>query len=335
MLSARYLEVVYHGPSMLRLIIALCTALLAVPAALAQQNYPQKPIRYIVPFPAGGIADVFARIIGGRLGESWGQPVVVENRAGAGGNIGADLVAKSAPDGHTILMGSIGTQALNASLYRDMPYDSAKDFTAVALVIEAESLLALHPSVAANTPAELIALARAQPGKLTCGSAGVGTTSHLACELFKSMARADITHVPYKGNVPAITDLLAGQTSMAFATMPTVLPYVRAGRLKGVAVLGSGRSPAAPDIPALAEALPGFEVNNWIGTFGPARLPAAIAAKLNAEILAIMRTPEVQQRLVNEGARFTPMTPAQFSEFVAAETAKWGKLIREVGIRAD
>ena len=316
------------------LLLALCAALLAAPAAFAQ-SYPQKPIRYIVPFPAGGIADVFARVIGSRMSESWSQPVVVENRAGAGGNIGADFVAKAPPDGYTVLMGSIGTQALNASLYRNMPYDSAKDFTPVALVIEAESLLALHPSVGANTPPELIALARAQGGKLTCASAGVGTTSHLACELFKSMARVDVTHVPYKGNVPAITDLLGGQTSMLFATMPTVLPHVKAGKLKGIAVLGTGRSPAAPEFPALAETLPGFEVNNWVGTFGPAGLPSAITAKLNSEILAVMRTPEVQQRLLAEGARFTPTTPAQFSAFVAAETAKWGKLIREVGIRAD
>jgi tripartite-type tricarboxylate transporter receptor subunit TctC len=303
--------------------------------ALAQQAYPQKPIRYIVPFPAGGIADIFARIIGARLAERWGQPVLVENRAGAGGNIGADLVAKSAPDGYTLLMGSIGTQAVNVSLFRSMPYDPAKDFTAVALVLEAESLLALHPSVAANTPAELIALARERPGKLSYGSAGMGTTSHLAGELFKSMARVDITHVPYKGNVPAITDLLSGQTQMVFATMPTVLPHVKAGKLKGIAVLGASRSPAAPEVPTLAEALPGFEVNNWIGTFGPAGLPPAIASRLNAEILALMRTPEVQQRLLNEGARFTPMSTAQFAEFVAAETAKWGKLIRETGIRAD
>lgn len=320
---------------MTRAFLALCAALLAAPAAFAQQSYPQKPIRYVVPFPAGGIADVFARIIGGRIGEAWGQPVVVENRAGAGGNIGAEIVAKAPPDGYTILMGSIGTQALNAALYRNMPYDSVKDFTPIALVIEAESLLALHPSVAAGTPAELVSLARAQPGKLTCGSAGVGTTSHLACELFKSMARVDVVHVPYKGNVPAITDLLAGQTSMSFATMPTVLPHVKAGKLKGMAVLGTGRSPAAPDIPALAEALPGFEVNNWVGAFGPAGLSQAIAAKLNAGILAVMRSPDVQQRLLTEGARFTPLTPAQFTEFVASETAKWGKLIREVGIRAD
>src|ERR1700704_3439560 len=316
------------------LLLALCAALLAAPAAFAQ-SYPQKPIRYIVPFPAGGIADVFARIIGSRMSESWGQPVVVENRAGAGGNIGADFVAKAPPDGYTVLMGSIGTQALNASLYRNMPYDSAKDFTPVALVIEAESLLALHPSVGANTPPELLALARAQGGNLTCASAGVGTTSHLACELFKSMARVDVTHVPYKGNVPGITDLLGGQTSMLFATMPTVLPHVKAGKLKGIAVLGTGRSPAAPEFPALAEALPGFEVNNWVGTFGPAGMPAAIAAKLNSEILAVMRTRDVQQRLLTEGARFTALTPAQFADFVAAETAKWGKLIREIGIRAD
>jgi tripartite-type tricarboxylate transporter receptor subunit TctC len=316
------------------IVLALC-ALLAAPAALAQQAYPQKPIRYVVPFPAGGIADIFARIIGARLGERWGQPVVVENRAGAGGNIGAELVAKSAPDGYTLLMGSIGTQALNASLYRSMPYDSVKDFTPIALVIEAESLLALHPSVAANSPQELIALARAQRGKLSCGSAGVGTTSHLACELFKSMAKVDIVHVPYKGNVPAITDLLSGQTSMVFATMPTVLPHVKAGKLKGIAVLGKMRLPAAPEFPALAETLPGFEVNNWVGTFGPAEMPAAIVEKWSAAILSVMSAPDVQQRLLAEGARHTPMTPAQFAEFVAAETAKWGRLIREVGIRAD
>ena len=318
----------------MRPLLFLCALLLAGPAP-AQPAYPQKPIRYIVPFPAGGIADVFARMIGARLAERWGHPVLVENRAGAGGNIGADLVAKSAPDGYTLLMGSIGTQAVNVSLFRSLPYDPARDFTAVALVLEAESLLAVHPSVAAATPAELIALARAAPGKLTYGSAGLGTTSHLAGELFKSMAQVEITHVPYKGNVPAITDLLAGQTQMVFATMPTVLPHVKAGKLRGIAVLGKSRLPAAPEFPALAETLPGFEVNNWIGTFGPAGLPPDITARLNAEILAFMRTPEVQQRLVLEGARFTPMAPDRFAGFVASETAKWGKLIREVGIRAD
>ena len=322
-------------PALVRPLLLFCALLLAAPGTHAQPAWPQKPIRYVVPFPAGGIADIFARIIGARLTERFGQPVVVENRAGAGGNIGADLVAKSAPDGYTLLMGSIGTQAVNVSLFRSMPYDPAKDFTAIALVLQAESLLALHPSVAAGTPDELIALARAQPGKLSYGSAGVGTTSHLAGELFKSMAKVDITHVPSKGNVPAITDLLSGQTQMVFATMPTVLPHVKAGKLKGIAVLGKTRLPAAPEFPAMAETLPGFEVDNWIGTFGPAGLPGEIAGKLNAEIVAFMRTPEVQQRLLQEGARFTPMSPERFGEFVAAETVKWGKLIREVGIRAD
>src|SRR6266705_3640890 len=316
------------------LLLALCAALLAAPAC-AQPSYPQKPIRYIVPFPAGGIADVFARIIGGRIAESWGQPVLVENRAGAGGNIGAELVAKSVPDGYTILMGSIGTQALNASLYRSMPYDSAKDFTPVALVIEAESLLALHPSVAAGTPAELIALARAQGGKLSCASAGVGTTSHLACELFKSMARVDVTHVPYKGNVPAITDLLGGQTSMSFATMPTVLPHVKAGTLKGIAVLGTGRSPVLPDLPTVAESLTAFEVSNWIGFFGPAGMPPAIVARFNAEVQKIMRSPEIQKRLETEGAKFIPMSPEQFAMFQKAELSKWAKTIKDANIKVD
>jgi len=313
----------------------LAALALIVSASALAQTYPSRPIRVIVPFPPGGGMDIVARTVTPKMAEILGQPFVVENRAGAGGNIGADVVAKSAPDGYTLLMGSIGTQAVNVSLFRSMPYDPAKDFTAVALVLEAESLLALHPSVPANTPAELIALARERPGTLSYGSAGMGTTSHLAGELFKSMAHIDITHVPYKGNVPAITDLLSGQTQMVFATMPTVLPHVKAGKLKGIAVLGASRSPAAPEVPTLAEALPGFEVNNWIGTFGPAGLPPAITSRLNAEILALMRTPEVQQRLLGEGARFTPMSPGQFAEFVAAETAKWGKLIREVGIRAD
>ena len=321
----------------LMVILLTFLASLAISAGPAvAQTYPQKPIRLIVPFPAGGIADVFGRIIGAKLSEAWGQSVLVENRPGAGGNIGADLVAKAPADGYTLLMGSIGTQAVNVSLFRNMPYDPVKDFTPVALVLEAESLLAVHPSVGASTPAELIAIARAQPGKLSYGSAGVGTASHLAGELFNSMARVNIAHIPYKGNVPAITDLLAGQTQMVFATMPTVLPHVKAGKLKGVAVLGLNRSAAAPEVPTLAESgLVGFEVNNWIGVFGPAGMPPAVTAKLNAGILEVMRSPDVRQRMLAEGARFTATTPGEFAAFVAAETAKWGKLIREVGIRAD
>ena len=251
------------------LIVAAMLPLAA--SALAQTPaYPAKPIRIIVPFPAGGVADTFGREIGKKLTEAWGQPVLIDNRPGAGGNIGADIVAKSAPDGYTLVIGNIGTHAVNVSLLPSMPFDPIKDFTPIVHVLDAEGLLVVNTSIAATTVPELIALARSQPGKLSYGSAGVGTTSHLAGEMFKSMTKVDIVHVPYKGNVPAITDLLGGQTSMIFATMPTVLPHVRAGKLRALAVLGTARTPALPDVPTVAESVPGFEVSNWIGLFGPA-----------------------------------------------------------------
>ena len=313
----------------------LAASFAALPAADAQP-YPNKPIRFIVPFPAGGIADVMARVIGQKLTDAWNQPVVVENRAGAGGNIGAEIVAKSPPDGHTLIMGSIGTHAVNVSLFSKMPYDPVRDFAPVALVIQAEGLLVLHPSVPVKTVKELIALARARPGQLAYASAGNGTASHLAGELFKSMAKVDIVHIPYKGNVPAITDLIGGQTSMIFATMPTVLPQVKAGKLRALAVASAQRSPAAPDVPTIAEAaLPGFEVTNWIGVFAPAGTPADIVARLNAEIMRIMRLPDVQPRLANEGAKFAPNTPHEFAAFQKSEIAKWGKVIRDARVVTD
>ncbi len=297
--------------------------------------YPDKPIRIVVPFPVGGIADTFGREIGRKLTEAWGQPVVIDNRAGAGGNIGADLVAKSPPDGYTLVIGNIGTHAVNVSLLPAMPFDPVKDFTPVVPIMNAEGLLVVNPTINATTVPDLIALARAQPGKLTYGSAGVGTTSHLAGELFKAMAKVDIVHVPYKGNVPAITDLLGGQTSMIFATMPTVLPHVRAGKLRALAVLGTTRSPTLPDVPTLAESLPGFDVGNWIGLFGPAGLSPGIVARLNAEGQKIMRAPDIQKRLESEGATFVPMTPEQFAGFQKAELAKWAKTIKDANIKAD
>jgi tripartite-type tricarboxylate transporter receptor subunit TctC len=234
--------------------VLLGTALaLAGVAPVAAQPYPSKPIRIIVPFPAGGIADIYARLIGTRLTQAWGQPVVVENRTGAGGNIGADAVAKSPPDGYTLGMGSVGTHAVNVSLFSKMPYDPVRDFAPIALVLEAEGLLVVHPSVPAQTVPELIAFARANPGKLTFASAGMGTASHLAGELFKTRAGVDMVHVPYKGNAPAITDLLAGQTALIFATMPTVLPHARAGKLRALATIGKTRSAAAPDLPTVSE----------------------------------------------------------------------------------
>ncbi|MBI2509762.1 MAG: tripartite tricarboxylate transporter substrate binding protein [Betaproteobacteria bacterium] len=317
------------------LVAALAAATLPA-AAQAQAAYPARTIRFVVPCPPGGIADVFARVIGQKFNEAWGQQVVVENRTGAGGNIAAEFVARSPADGYTLVMGSIGTHSVNVSLFRKLPYDPVRDFAPVALVMEADGLLVVHPSVPVKTVKELIALARARPGQLTYASAGNGTASHLAGELFKMMAKVDMVHVPYKGNAPAITDLLGGQTSLLFATMPTVLPQVQAGRLRAIAVTGPVRSPAAPDLPSIAEAaLPGFEVTNWIGIFAPAGTPRDAVTKLNSETIRIMRAPEIQNRLLNEGAKSPAKTPEEFGAYVRAEIAKWAKVIQQAGIRVD
>jgi len=316
---------------LLLVVILLCAATYAT-----AQQYPAKPIRIVVPFPAGGIADLFARVIGQKFYEAWGQPVVVDNRPGAGGNIGAEIVAKSPADGYTLVMGSIGTHSVNVSLFSKLAFDPVRDFAPVALVMEAEGLLVLHPSVPAKSVKELIALARARPGQVAYASAGHGTAGHLSGELFKSMAKVDMVHVPYKGNVPAITDLMAGQTSLLFATMPTVLPQVQAGRLKALAVTSSTRSPAAPELPTVAEAaLPGYSVTNWIGLFAPAGSPRDIVSKLNGETIRIMQAPDIRKRLANEGAKFTAKTPEEFGAFVRSEIAKWAKVVKEAGIRVD
>ena len=316
--------------------MALVAITSLVPAAFAADaNYPNKSIRIIVPFPPGGIADVMSRVFGQKFTDAWNQPVVVENRTGAGGNIGAEVVAKSPPDGYTLVMGTIGTHAVNVSLFSKLPYDPVKDFAPVALVVEADGLLVLHPSVPVKTVKDLIALARARPGQLVYASAGNGTAGHLSGELFKTMSKTDLVHIPYKGNVPALTDVVGGQTSMLFATMPTAMPLARAGRLHALAVTGAQRNPAAPEVPAIAETLPGFEVTNWIGIFAPAGTSPEIVAKLNAEIMRIMKLPEVQARLVTEGAKSRANTPAEFGAFQKTEMAKWGKLIREARIAVD
>jgi tripartite-type tricarboxylate transporter receptor subunit TctC len=309
--------------------------MLVISASAFAQTYPAKPIKIVVPFPAGGIADLYGRVIGARLSDGWGQPVMVENRTGAGGNIGADAVAKSAPDGYTLVMGTFGTHAVNVSLFSSMPYDPVRDFTPIVLVLEAEGLLVVHPSVPAQSVLDLIAYARAHPGRLTFASAGMGTASHLAGELFKSMARVEMTHVPYKGNVPAITDLLAGQTSLLFGTMPTVLPHAKGGKLRALATIGSVRSAAAPELPIVAEALPGFEVNNWIGLFGPAGTPIDIVRRWNVEVNKIMQGADIKQRLLTEGARFAPNKPEEFGAFVQSEIAKWAPVVKASGARVD
>jgi tripartite-type tricarboxylate transporter receptor subunit TctC len=327
------------GPNRRALLAALAVlvGVTTSASALAQAaSYPNRPIRIVVPFPVGGIADTFSRTIGIKLTEVWGQPVVVENKTGAGGNIGAELVAKSAPDGYTLVMGNIGSHAVNVSLFKNIPFDPIKDFVPIAHVLDAEGLLVVNPSVNANSVREILEMARAQPGKLSYASGGLGTTSHLAGELFKSTAKVDIVHVPYKGNSPAITDLLGGQTQMSFATMPTVLPHVKAGKLRAIASIGLARTVALPDVPTVAESgLPGFEVSNWIGLFAPVGTPPEIVAKLNAEVQKIMRSPDVQKRLEAEGARFIPTTPEQFAAFQKDELVKWARIIKDANIKAE
>ena len=314
-------------------IVAL--VLLLVSSLAFAQTYPSKPVRLAVAFPAGGIADLYARVIGARVAEAWGQPVVIENRTGAGGNIAAEFVARAPADGYTLLMGNIGTHAVNVSLFAKLPFDPVKDFAPVAHVLEAEGLLVVHPSLPINSVAELIAYGRANPSKLTFASAGMGTASHLAGELFKTQAKVEMTHVPYKGNVPAITDLLAGQTSLLFATMPTVLPHAKAGKLRAIATIGASRASATPDLPTIGESIKGFEVNNWIALFAPAGTPAEIVRRWNVEVNRIMQSPDIQARLPNEGARFIPMNAEQLGAFVKDEIAKWAPVVKASGARVE
>ena len=316
--------------------LALATAFAASAASALAQPYPSQPIKMIVPFTAGGTTDILARTIGQKLGEAWKQPVIVENKPGAGGNIGADTVAKAKPDGYTLLMGTIGTQAINQSLYAKMPYDAAKDFAPITLVAIVPNVLLVHPSVPAKNVAELVALAKSKPGQLNFASSSTGGSPHLSGEMFKQMTGTDIVHVPYKGSAPAITDLLGGQVSMMFDNLPSGLPHVQGGKLRALAVTSAKRSPAAPDIPTIAESgVTGYEVDSWFGILAPAGTPKEIVAKLNAEIVKILQMPDVKERLAAQGAVPVGNTPEQFAEHIARETAKWAKVVKTSGAKVD
>jgi tripartite-type tricarboxylate transporter receptor subunit TctC len=320
---------------MKKLLFIFFTSLTAFCASAQNISYPDRQIRIISPFATGGIADTFSRVVAQGLNERWGQPVIVENKTGGGGNIGSDFVAKAPPDGYTLVMGNIGSHAVNPYLIKNMPYDPLKDFQPVAFVLDAEGLLVVNPSVPSKTVTELIAYIKANPGKISYGSGGVGTTSHLAGELFKFLAKADMTHIPYKGNSPAITDLIGGQTQIMFATMPTVLPFVKTGKLRAIAVIGGSRTSALPDLPTVSQTLPGFEVSNWIGIFAPTGTPTPIITKLNTEINKIMQFPNNQKRLEAEGAKFRAMTPETFGMFQKNEAQKWAKIIKDSGINPE
>jgi tripartite-type tricarboxylate transporter receptor subunit TctC len=310
---------------------------LAAHGVVAQGVYPNRQITIVVGFSAGGSTDIVARLLAEEMRKSWGQPVVVDNRPGAGGNIGAALVAKARPDGYTLLMGSVGPLAINASLYAKMPYDNLKDFTPVCLVVHVPNMLVVNPAaMPVHSFAEFVALVKANPGKYFFASTGTGTSSHLSGELLKTMAGLEATHVPYKGAV-ALNDLLSGeQVHFMFATIPSVIELVRAGRLRPLAVTSKNRSAAVPEIPTVAESgFPDFEASSWFGLLGPAGLPSDIALKLQAEIARALRIPEIRDRLVQLGADPVGSTPEEFGAYMRAETAKWAKVVKASGATAD
>jgi len=311
---------------------------LAASGAFAQTaaNYPNKPIRIVVPFPAGGTTDILARAVANEMQKAWGQAVVVENRAGAGGNIGSDIVAKSAPDGYTLLVGAVSPQAINVTLYPKLPYDVMRDFAHVTLIAAVPNVLEVNPGVPVKTVKELIALAKAQPGKLTYASSGSGTSIHLSAELFKTMAGVDMLHIPYKGSAPAITDLISGQVNLMFDNLPSSLAQIKAGKLRAIAVTTLKRSPALPDVPTIAESgLPGYDASSWFGMHAPAGTPSDIVHKLSSTVAKSLHTPEMRERLASQGAEPVGNTPEQFTEFVRAEIAKWAKVVKASGARVD
>jgi tripartite-type tricarboxylate transporter receptor subunit TctC len=317
--------------------VSLIASLLGSFAFAARADvYPGKPIHIVAPFPPGGPADILSRTIGNKLAQSLGQPVIIDNRPGAGGNIGADAVAKSPADGYTLLMGFVGTHAINPSLYAKMPYDNVKDFEPVARVALVSILLVVNPSVPASSLKELIALAKDKPGQLTFGSPGHGTPQHLAGEMFNAMAGVKTLHVPYKGAVPALSDLLGGQLSMIFSSMPPALPLVKAGKLRALGVTSLARSPAAPESPTISESgLPGYVVSNWYGIFAPRGTPKEIVAKLNVEIVKILNMPDVKESLSVQGAESFGSTPEQFAAYIQEETAKWAKIVKHSGLQLE
>ena len=310
-------------------------ASVAAPAALADV-YPTKPVRFVVAFPPGGGTDIIARSIAQKLAERIAQQVVVDNRPGAGGNIGTDIVAKSAPDGYTLLMGSAGPLAINASLFAKMPFDPIKDLAPVTLAATTPNVLVVHPSLKAATVNDLIALARARPGEINFAASGHGTPAHLAGELFNSMAGVRMVHVPYKGAAPALADLLGGQVQLMFSTMPPALPHVKDGKLRALAVTSAKRSPAAPELPTVDEiALPGFEASTWHGVVVAGGAPSAIVTRLNPNIVAILHLPDLVERLSGQGAEPVGSTPEEFAAYIRAETLKWARVVRESGARAE
>ena len=314
----------------------LCIIALCWMHAACAQNYPTKPIRFYTPYPPGGTTDILARIFGAKMHEAWGQPVVVEAKPGAGGNIGADFVAKAPPDGYTILMGASGPLAINASLFSKLPYDPAKDFAPVVLSASVPLVLVTHPSLPVKNVREFIALIKARPGQFNYASAGPGSPQHLTAEMFKFMTKVEMAHIPYKGSGPAIVDLIGGQIPFAFESMIPVLPHVKGGKLRALAVTSAARSPVLPEISTVAESgVPGFESIAWYGVVAPAGTPKEIIAKLNSEMVRIANLPDIKQRLIEMGSPPVAGTRDQFGALIKSEIPKWAKVVKQAKVSLD
>ena len=304
-------------------------------AAQPDAEFPSRPMHLIVNFPPGGTTDILARLIGPKLTEAFKQAVVIDNRAGASGMIGANAVAKASNDGYTFGF-IISTNAISPALFADVPFDPVRDFAPITLLISVPNVISVHPSVPATTLTELIALAKAQPGRLSFGTSGTGTSVHLTGELFKSLAKVDITHVPYKGGGPALSDLIAGQIPMGVQNTATIMPYVRSGRIRMLGISSLERSPALPDVPTIASAgFPGFEAKEWYGLVAPAGTPVPIVARLNREIVRIMHLPDINARMIDQGSEIVADSPEHFGAFIKSELAKWTKIVKETGMRLE
>ena len=310
--------------------------LLGVASIAAAQTFPSRPVRLIAPFPAGGGVDIVARQLAQKLTEKWGEQVVVDNRTGATGIIGTELAARATPDGHTLIMGNVATHAVNASLYKKLPYDPVKDFAPITLVARVPEVLVVHPSLAATSVKELIALAAKKPGALTVGSAGYGSPPHLASELFQLLAKVQFVHVPYKGSSPALIDLIGGQINVYFSNILSAVPHVKNGRLRALGVTSIKRSQVLAEVPTIAEAgVPKYEEYNWYGMLAPRDVPAPILSKIHTDVVAALRAPDVEQGLIKDGAEVIANTPAQFAAFMRSEIDKYANVVKQRSLSAQ